>query len=429
MKKVLFITYYWPPAGGPGVQRVLKFVKYLPEYGWEPVILTVAKGNFPAIDESLIKEIPEGIKVYRTNIIEPFEIYNKLKGRRSSEKIPTFELESKKNQSLAEKVIKWVRANIFIPDAKIGWIPYIKSEGRKIIEQEKPDLIFSSSPPHALQIGAMKLSQKNKVKWVADFRDPWSTAFWQKDMKRNKISSSLDKFYEKRVLSKANAIITVGNSLTALYKSIYNNNYYTIPNGFDLDDFSNIQRTVNDEFVITYAGTLAASQRIDNFLNAIKNLSAKYPAKIRVNFIGSFHPAILQRINECNISNIIKVESGISHDEILKRICNTNMLLLVIPDVANNKSILTGKLYEYLATGNFILGIGPEDGDAAKILEETNAGQMFDFNKEIELKIEEQINLWLEGKKHQPDETEIKKYTRKSQAEMLAAVFEDVYEN
>ncbi|MDA3871426.1 MAG: glycosyl transferase family 1, partial [Candidatus Marinimicrobia bacterium] len=171
MKKVLIITYYWPPAGGPGVQRVLKFAKYLPQFGWQPIILTVKNGEYSAIDESLIKEIPKECIVYKTKTFEPYNLYKKFVGKKKDEKLPTYILNTNKNDNLNNKIAKWIRANLFIPDARIGWISHIVREGMKIIEKENPDIIFSSSPPHSLQIGAKKLAKKSGLKWVADFRD------------------------------------------------------------------------------------------------------------------------------------------------------------------------------------------------------------------------------------------------------------------
>ncbi len=216
MKKVLIITYYWPPAGGPGVQRVLKFVKYLPAFGWEPIILTVENGEYPAIDESLISEIPPNLKIYKTNSFEPFNIYKNITGQKGN--IPTHVLSKSENESLIQKFSKWIRANVFIPDARVGWSQSIVKEGEKIFEIEKPDLIFSSSPPHSLQIGAMKLAKKVNSKWITDLRDPWTDGFWQKDLKRTKYALKKDSKFELKVLQNADSVITVSDSIVKLLK-------------------------------------------------------------------------------------------------------------------------------------------------------------------------------------------------------------------
>ena len=191
MKKVLIITYYWPPSGGPSVQRVLKFAKYLPIFGWEPIILTLVNQEFPEIDLSLKSDLKTELKVYRTKTIEPFSLYKKFLKKEKLEKIPTFVLNDSESKSKKEKFANWVRTNIFIPDARMGWYPFGVRKGIEIVKKEKIDLIFSSSPPHSLQLIAKTISKKTHSKWVADFRDPWINAFWQSGSKKSKISSKI----------------------------------------------------------------------------------------------------------------------------------------------------------------------------------------------------------------------------------------------
>jgi hypothetical protein len=194
MKKVLIITYYWPPAGGPGVQRVLKFVKYLPELGWQPLVLTVKKGEYPAIDETLAKNIPPECKVFKTNIFEPSDLYKRFLGMDDKAKIPTAVL-ADNNPGLKKQIANLIRLNFFIPDAKIGWKKFAVEEGLKIIETEKPDLIFSSSPPPTVHLIAKKLAAKTNLKWVADFRDPWTDIHYYEKQPRLFFAKYLDRKY------------------------------------------------------------------------------------------------------------------------------------------------------------------------------------------------------------------------------------------
>lgn len=433
MKKVLVITYYWPPSGGPGVQRVLKFIKYFPEFGWEPIVLTVDKGNYPSIDESLVHEIPSACKVYKTKAFEPFDLYKTLSGKTKNESIPTFVLNKSESDSIFDKAVKWMRANVFVPDAKTGWINYIIKEGQRIIEKEKPDLIFSSSPPHSLQIGAMKLAQKTKLRWAADFRDPWCDAFWQKDIPRTKYAKTKDQKYEQSVLSSADAIITVSDSIAEDFKRKAAHNFYVIPNGFDTDDFI-FEKEKNKKFTITYTGTLAESQKIDNLLKALPGLEGKIKNEFQFNLFGTFHPSILKTIRESNLPDIINIYPDVPHKDVIKIMLNSDVLLLVIPDAPNNKGILTGKIFEYMAAcghaaRNFILGIGPIDGDAAKILIETNCGQMFGYNDDLLAVILDQYNKFISGSKLKinaalPQEEALTKYSRRNLTRQLVDVFE-----
>lgn len=420
MKKVLIISYYWAPSGGPGVQRILKFVKYLPQFGWQPIILTVENGNYPSIDKSLLAEIPAGCRVYKTKSFEPFELYKSLTGRQGDQKIPTFILNRKEKESTVEKLSRWMRANVFVPDAKIGWRKYILKEGLKVIEKENPDIIFSSSPPHSLQLGAMKLAKKSGLKWVADFRDPWSDAFWQKDIKRMQFARAKDKKYEREVLSHADHITSVSKTVAANYNKIVPHNYTVIPNGFDETDF-NFNLEKRDKFVISYTGTLGESQRINNFIETLNGLDAYIKQNLEINFYGTFHPSILKAAAGCNLINVF---NNIDHNKVVKVMSESQILLLVIPDSPGNEGILTGKLFEYMATGNYVLGIGPVNGDASEILNETGAGKMFGYNDDLKSIIFDQFNKWQTGVTNSINETALLQYSRKNLTAKLVKVFE-----
>jgi len=424
LKKVLIITYYWPPAGGPGVQRVLKFVKYLPEFGWEPLVLTADKGEYPAIDEELSEEIPPNLKVYKTKSLELFSLYKRFSGKKNN--IPTHILSSSSSDSFFQKFAKWIRANIMLPDARIGWIPSIIKEGRKIIKNEKPDLIFSSSPPHSLQIGTMKLAKRTKLKWVADFRDPWRNAFWQNDIKRNLLSKRIEKRNETAVIKSADAVTTVSKSLAEDFKKIEFNKYFIITNGYDESDFNSIEKEDSDKFRINYTGTLSKDQKIENLLSALDSLPDDLKRSVELNFYGSVHNDIAEEIDQFDLKGIINLREGVSHKEVIRIMKNSELLLLVIPDTVNNLGIVTGKIFEYLATRNFVLGIGPEKGDAAKILNETKCGMMFNYQDDLTGIILEQISMWQNKKSNVINEEAVRQYSRKNITEKLANIFREV---
>lgn len=421
MKKVLIITYYWPPAGGPGVQRVLKFAKYLPDYNWQPIILTVEKGNYPSIDEDLVKEIPFNCKVYRTKIFEPFEIYKSLIGKKSDDKIPTFVLSKTKNEKLIDKIIKWVRANLFIPDAKIGWKFFMIQTGMKIIQNEKPDVIFSSSPPHSLQIGAMILAQKSNLPWIADFRDPWTNAFWQSDIKRIPIAKKKDKSLENKVISSCDALITVSDSIKNDFIKIRSNNCFTITNGFDEVDFK-VVKNKNAKFTIRYTGTLGRDQQIQSLLKSLEKIPVKIIDNIIIEFFGSFHSTITEQIFSSPFKYLFTLHESVSHSKSVELISNADLLLLIIPNTKNNEGIVTGKIFEYLATKNPILGFGPKNGDASDILLKTGCGKMFEHNSDASDFIIEQYKMWELNIPFFPNENVIKSFSRKMLTKDLAEV-------
>ena len=424
MKKVLIITYYWPPAGGPGVQRVLKFANYLPQFGWEPIILTVENGEYPAIDESLLEEIPPNLKVYKTNSLEPFSFYKKLTGKKGN--IPTHVLSKSKNESFVQKISKWIRANIFIPDARLGWVPQVVKEGMKIIEREKPELIFSSSPPHSLQLGAMKLAEKCNLKWIADLRDPWTDGFWQKDLARTKFAVHKDLQKEKEVLSKADAITTVSKSLVELFTKKIDNRYFVLPNGFEEKDFESIEKQKQDYFDITYTGSLRESQIPQKFFEAASSLKKYGKAeKLRINFIGTVHPDAIKLIEDYGLQEIVNFINYLPHKELPQHLVNADMLLLSIPNTPDNKGILTGKLFEYIGSKNFILCFGPKKGNAAEIIDSLNCGITFEFYEDPKDFILQKYNEWVNGSVN-VSEHDIQKYTRRNLTKKLAEVFDSL---
>ncbi|MFH1212580.1 MAG: glycosyltransferase family 4 protein, partial [Candidatus Neomarinimicrobiota bacterium] len=383
MRKVLILTYYWPPAGGPGVQRVLKFAKYLPEFGWEPVILTVSNGDYPAIDESLCEEIPAGLRVYKTRTIEPFSAYRKVTGEKATRQIPTYVINADPKDNWRNRLLKWTRANIFLPDARLGWIPFARKAGREIIQNENISVILSSSPPHSLQFTARALSRKTGLKWVADLRDPWTEAFWQRELKAIRPVRLLNRRMEKKILDSADALVTVSPSLADLFRAKTGKDCAVIPNGYDAADFEDIQKVNDPKFTITYSGTLGKDQPISALLKALNSLKPEILQQIQVKFFGSVHSRQATEIQAAGLNNIVTVLPYLPHRELIARIVNSEILLLVIPDTFDNKGILTGKVFEYLATGNFILGLGPKNCDAARLIAETKAGVMKPYTADL----------------------------------------------
>jgi len=424
MKKVLIISYYWPPSGGPGVQRVLKFAKHLPEFGWQPIILTVKNGNFPSIDETLANEIPKECKVYKTDIFEPLNFYKTLTGNKNSN-IPTFVLSKSSKESIAEKLSRWIRANLFIPDAKIGWAHYIVREGLKIISSEKPDLIFSSSPPHSLQIGAMRLAKKAGIPWVADFRDPWTDAFWQKDISRIFLSKLIDARFERLAFKSADKLVTVSQTIAKNISTSSKSPAFIIPNGFDAQDF-HFSKISGEYFSIVYTGTLGKDQSVIPLINTLNLLSEELLSQIKIHFYGSFHERVIDEINSSPFRELFFINKSVTHEDSIKAMMNADSLLLIIPNVENNKGILTGKLFEYIATGNPIICFGPKDGDAAEIIFETNCGKTFDYKESASGFIAELVDSKKDNRRFTADENRISKYSRKNLTKELSDIFNEL---
>ena len=381
-KKVLIITYYWPPAGGAGVQRWLKFVKYLPQFGWNPIIYTPENGEMPVIDHSLLKDIPQDITILKTPIWEPYEWYKKFVGAGKSEKINTGFLTEKKKPGFAEKIAVWIRGNLFIPDARRYWIKPSVKFLLDYLKTNPVDVIVSTGPPHSMHMIALKVTQQTGIKWVADFRDPWTNIDYYKDLM---LSASADKLHhqmEKDVVTKADEVIVVGNTMKQEFESQFNRKIHVITNGFDTTDFPVQQISTNKDFVIAHVGTLVRTRNPLALWEAINSLGKNeddLKQHLRLRLTGKVDISVKKAIADHDLEDVTDYVDYLSHDKVVLEQMNATILLLVLNDTPNSKGILTGKLFEYMASGRPILAIGPVDGDAAAILKESGSGVCFDF--------------------------------------------------
>lgn len=382
MKKVLIITYYWPPAGGAGVQRALKFAKYMPEFGWEPIILTVENPESPTEDNSLLDDIPKECKIFKTKSLEPFNLYRKLTGKKSGENIPGDILLNDTDKSIKNKLSKWIRVNLFIPDAKIGWKNYAVKKGLEIIEKENVDLIFTTSPPQTVALIGKELAKRSGVKWIADFRDPWMEIVYYQNLNRTKLTKAIDSSLEKKVMKNADAITTISENMAELFRSkAKDQNVFVIPNGFDETDFDSLEYERNDKFTIAYTGSMSIDRVPYSFLKALNILiNVDGIINIQIKLAGRFCPEFSEEISRNNLSEFISIQNFVPHKESTKVLQTSNALLLVIDNVPNNKGFLTGKLFEYLGCKIPIFAVGPIDGDAHKIIMDADAGLMVAYD-------------------------------------------------
>jgi glycosyltransferase involved in cell wall biosynthesis len=368
MKKVLVITYYWPPSGGSGVQRWLKFVKYFREFGIEPIILTVDPeyANFPVLDESLFSDIPNGVEIHRTQAKSPFAIYSKLRGR----KVPQSGFAGDSNPNLIERLMRFIRGNFFIPDARIGWNKFAIKKAKELILKHELDCVITTSPPHSTQLIGLELKNRFNLKWIADLRDPWTDIYYNKELYRTKWAEKIDRQLEKKCLESADNIIVVSDSIAKLFNKRYNgikSKISIIPNGYDEADFQNKVASETKYNYISYIGNLGPSYPINNFLIEFNEFSSRNP-KWRLRFVGNVFKDVKTQILNSDLSERVEFISYVEHKKAIDFMIESKALLLIIPNSEENKGILTGKLFEYLAAKKPIIFIGPEDGDAAKIL-------------------------------------------------------------
>ena len=374
MKKVLIITYYWPPAGGPGVQRVLKYSRYLPEFGWQPVILTVENPSSPAKDSSLLEKIHEKCIIYKTKTLEPFAAYKSFTGKSKDASIPKDVIAKKEKSSLKENAALWIRANIFVPDARIGWIPYLVKQGKEIIEKEKPEIIFSTSPPHSLQIGARRLAKLSKLKWVADFRDPWNEAYWERDIGKSGPARRLNMYFEKKTLQEAHFVTTVSEGYYQMFGRKHKTDYALLHSGFE-DINTDVVQT--DRFSIIFIGNLSKYQSPMPFLEALKTLPENIRSAIDIYFIGK----VFDDYKDALLKAGIILKDYIPYKELMTFLKSASLFLLLIHETEYTVGYLPVKIYDYLSLRKPILAIGERNSIADQVLQKTESGSLFEKNE------------------------------------------------
>ncbi len=434
LKKVLIISYYFPPSGGPGVQRVLKFVKYLPQFGWEPVVLTVEDGDFPARDESLLKEIPKNVTVYRTKIFEPYSLYKKFTGMDSKSPIDVENIPKEGDRrTFKSAVTGFVRSNFFIPDARRGWKKYAVKKGLKVINDEGIVLLYSSSPPYTCSLIARDLKRKTGLKWVAGFRDPW-TGFLNTP-KRKGIAKRLDLNYEYSCYREADNIdvawLGIKDDIMKKHPDLDPSKIVHVSNGYDEEDFSGIQRLKDPNiFTITYTGSMYGVRNPKEFLQAAEILFKEgklLPEDVKFNFVGRFSAEIKEMFSGSSFSKSINEVSYVSHSESIEYLINSDALLLIIDDTKDVSRIIPGKVYEYLGAQKPIIAIGQKGSDIEKILQETGAGKVCEHS-DIE-SVKDLIMEYFTAFKNNSgvkgfDAGKIEQYSRKNQTKKLSGIFD-----
>lgn len=424
LKKILIITYYWPPSGGAGVQRIYKFAKYLLQSGFDPFVVTVDAevASYPIRDQSLLKEVPSGLKVFHTHSFEPLNILTRITGN----KAPYGGFANKDKEKLSQKLLRFIRGNFFIPDARKGWVKYGHAKAVELIRKEKIGTVIISSPPHSSQLIGLKLKKEfPDLKWIADLRDPWTDIFYYKDMLHTKMSAAKDAALEKQVVEQADELIVVSKPILENYLSksagISEAKIHIIPNGYDEDDFPELEPTPNEAFTITYVGTIADVYNPGVFFKALRSAMDQCPdRKVKFRFVGGRTENIISLIRENALMEVVDFISHVKHQDAIQYMRTSDLLLLVIPDVPDSLGILTGKLFEYLASERQIICIGAKQGDAARIIKECDAGITFE-RTEIDTLISHLVRLFKLASMKAGNEN-VKKYSRKKLTGQLASL-------
>ena len=418
--KVLIITYYWPPAGGSGVQRWLKFVKYLQDFGVAPVVYTVANPEYPVLDETLVNEVPKNIQILKQLIWDPTDLLfwkgkNKHKTAISSLNKGGF--------------FSFIRGNFFIPDPKIFWVRKSVNYLHKYLQSNKVDVIISTGPPHSTHLIAQKLHQKNTIKWIADFRDPWTDLYYNANFKQTSFAKKRNKKLETLVLKNADCVLTVSHTLKKEFSKTAQQ-VEVITNGFD-DEFVKLPPQKREQqFTISYIGLLPKESNPIVLFKVLKKLCAQDPQfseDLTLNFIGDIAPEVKQEVAIQGLTEKVTFIGRVSHEKAIAYQQKAQVLLLLIPNVTKAEGILTGKIFEYLMAKRPILAIGPETGDLATLLKDTRAGVVVDYAHEerLTLEIEKQYKAYREGSL-QVTPVNIAKFHRRELTKKLASLLKNI---
>ena len=430
--RLLIISYYWPPGGGAGVQRCLKFSKYLPDFGWEPIIFTAKNADYPIIDESLKAQVSPNLKVLKKEIWEPYSWYKKMMGIQKEEKVQAGFIEEKQQNSRLQNLAKWVRGNFFIPDARRFWIrPSIKYL-EAYLKEHPVDAILSSGPPHSVHLIAQALKKKMGVSWVADFRDPWTNIDFYQQLRLSRWADRRHHQLEKAVVREADVVTTVSWHWTEEFRQMGAKKVALITNGYDESDFPQLPIPLDEHFTISHIGTASKDRNPENLWQVLSELSKELPdfsKQLRIQFIGKTDFSIFNSLAANGLqAQIVKIDH-LLHREALHKICQSQLLLLLVNDAPNSMGRIPLKLFEYLAARRPILCVGYPKGDAARLIRENHAGQAFDFKDKESLKasIKYYYQLFERQKLLLPTSNDISAYSRRHLTEKLVEVLNIIH--
>ena len=385
-KKLLIITYYWPPAGGPGVQRWLKFVKYLPDFNIQPIVYIPENPTYPIMDAALESEVSEKAIILKNKIFEPYQLASFF-SKKNTKKISSGIIPNQRKQSFLQKIFLWIRGNVFIPDARFLWVKPSVKYLKKYIQENNIDTIVTSGPPHSLHLIGLQLKQDLNIKWLADFRDPWTTIGYHKSLKLSAYAEKKHKQLERQVLNTADTIIVTSKTTKTEFQAITSKPIEVITNGYDVEKVA--KQSLDEKFTLAHIGSFLSERNPRILWKVLKELVKENPDfknDFQLKLIGAISQEVLDAISEFKLQDYVLNLGYVSHQEALEHQRKSQVLLLIEINSEETKSIIPGKLFEYLVSERPIIAIGPEDSDFAEIITSTNTGVFFRYDQKKLLK-------------------------------------------
>lgn len=427
-KKVLIICYYWPPAGGPGVQRWLKFVKYLPDFDIEPIVYTPENPKYPIVDASMMAEVSDSVTVLTQPIKEPYRFASML-SRKQTKTISSGIVPKATKQTLLQRLLLFIRGNFFIPDARVGWVNPSVRFLENYIKMHDIDSVITTGPPHSMHLIGLKLKAKiittnsKKLHWIADFRDPWTTIGYHDKLKMTERTQRKHKELEHRVLNAADQVIVTSPTTKKEFSAITKKPITVITNGFDTESHQEVQPS--NKFTISHIGSLLSERNpliLWKVLDILVREHTGFRDQFELKLVGKVSKEVVDVIKSFGLERHLTLVGYVSHQEAIVLQCEASVLLLIEIDAVITKGIIPGKVFEYLAAKRPILGLGPKDADVSDIIISTQSGYYFEYTEEEALK-EAILYLfnnhtsrkWTEGRG-----AHISKYHRKQLTQVLA---------
>ena len=393
----------------------MKFVKYLPDFDIQPVVYIPENPTYPIIDENLLKEVSDKAIILKQRIFEPYQLASFL-SKNKTKKMNSGIIPNQKKQSFLDKVFLWIRGNLFIPDARFFWVKPSVAYLEKYILENNIDTIVTSGPPHSLHLIGLELKNKLDLKWFADFRDPWTTIGYHKSLRLSSFAAQKHKKLESEVLNTADTIIVTSKTTKTEFEVLTKKPIAVITNGFDVEKVE--QQTLDSKFSLAHIGSFLSARNPKLLWESLLELIAEIPdfkSHLELKLIGAVSQEVLDSIANFGLDAYLNILGYVSHQEAIAHQRKSQVLLLIEIDSEETKSIIPGKLFEYMVSNRPIIGIGPKGSDFAEIITNTNTGVFFDYSEKVKLKklILDFYNQYLEGKL-QSHGIGLQKYSRKN---------------
>lgn len=420
-KKLLIITYYWPPAGGPGVQRWLKFVKYLPDFNIQPIVYIPENPTYPIIDKGLESEVSDKAIILKNKITEPYG-FASFFGKNKTKKISSGIIPNQKKQSFLEKTLLWIRGNLFIPDARFLWVKPSVKYLKKYIQENNIEIIVTSGPPHSLHLIGLQLKKDLGIKWFADFRDPWTTIGYHKALKLSSYAQKKHKALEREVLNSADTIIVTSKTTKTEFQALTSKPIEVITNGYDVEKVT--KQPVDEKFTLAHIGSFLSERNPEILWKALSELikeNKDFKNDFQLKLIGAVSQEVLDTISEFKLNDYLLNLGYVSHQEAIEHQRKSQVLLLIEINSVETKSIIPGKVFEYMVSERPIISLGPEGSDFAEIITTTNTGVFFTYDEKEKLKtvLLKYYELF-QNKNLKVHAVGLQQYSRKNLTEQLA---------